>query len=49
MVALSRSKFLDFWWTAACPGFAIFITVLSVNLIGDGLRDMLDPKQHNAR
>lgn len=44
MVALSRSKFLDFWWTAAFPGLAIFITVLAVNLIGDGLRDILDPK-----
>lgn len=45
MVALSRSKFLEYWWTAACPGLAIFITVLSVNLAGDGLRDLLDPKQ----
>ncbi|OEY67483.1 ABC transporter permease [Marinobacter sp. X15-166B] len=44
MVALSRSKFLDFWWTAAFPGLAIFITVLAVNLIGDGLRDILDPR-----
>lgn len=49
MVSLSRSKFLDFWWTAACPGLAIFLTVLSVNLIGDGLRDLLDPKRHDAR
>lgn len=45
MVALSRSKFLDYWWTAACPGFAIFITVLAVNLAGDGVRDLLDPKR----
>ncbi len=45
MVALSRSKFLDYWWTAACPGLAIFVTVLAVNLIGDGLRDILDPRQ----
>ena len=44
MVALSRSKFLDFWWTAAFPGFAIFVTVLAVNLLGDGIRDLLDPK-----
>ncbi len=49
MVALSRSKFLDYWWTAACPGFAIFITVLAVNLAGDGIRDLLDPKQRMAR
>ncbi|WP_020677558.1 ABC transporter permease [Geopsychrobacter electrodiphilus] len=44
MVALSRSKFLDYWWTAAAPGLAIFLTVLSINLVGDGIRDMLDPK-----
>lgn len=44
MVALSRSKFLDFWWVAAFPGAAIFLTVLAVNLIGDGLRDVLDPR-----
>ena len=49
MVALSRSKFLDYWWTAACPGFAIFVTVLAVNLAGDGIRDLLDPKQRAAR
>jgi len=45
MVALSRSKFLDYWWTAAFPGLAIFVTVLAVNLVGDGLRDILDPKR----
>ena len=44
MVALSRSKFLDYWWTAAFPGLAIFVTVLAVNLLGDGVRDLLDPK-----
>lgn len=44
MVALSRTKFLDFWWIAAFPGAAIFLTVLAVNLIGDGLRDVLDPR-----
>ncbi len=49
MAALSRSKFLDFWWTAAAPGFAIFITVLAVNLLGDGIRDLLDPKHGNSQ
>lgn len=44
MVALARSKFLDYWWIAAFPGAAIFLTVLAVNLIGDGLRDILDPR-----
>lgn len=49
MVALSRSKFLDFWWTAAFPGFAIFVAVLAINLVGDGVRDYLDPKHGNSR
>ena len=49
MVALLRSKFLDFWWTAAAPGFAIFITVLAVNLLGDGIRDLLDPKHGDSQ
>jgi len=48
MVALSRSKFLDYWWTAAFPGLAIFLTVLAVNLLGDGIRDMLDPKHRSG-
>ena len=47
MVALSRSKFLDYWWIAAFPGLAIFVTVLAVNLIGDGMRDLFDPKSRD--
>lgn len=49
MAALSRSKFLDFWWTVTFPGLAIFVTVLAVNLLGDGIRDMLDPKHKEFR
>jgi len=49
MVAMSRSKFLEYWWTAAAPGFAIFVTVLAVNLIGDGLRDLLDPRHGSSQ
>ena len=44
MAAAARTQFLDHWWTALGPGIAIFVTVLAVNLIGDGLRDILDPK-----
>lgn len=33
------------WWMAVFPGAAIFIIVLAFNLVGDGLRDILDPKQ----
>ena len=32
------------WWTAAFPGIAIMLVVLAINLLGDGLRDWLDPK-----
>ncbi|MBT3702254.1 MAG: ABC transporter permease [Alphaproteobacteria bacterium] len=44
MAATSRSMFLDAWWTVLFPGMAIFFTVLCVNLVGDGVRDVLDPK-----
>jgi peptide/nickel transport system permease protein len=33
------------WWIATFPGTAIFLTVLSINLVGDGLRDALDPRR----
>jgi dipeptide transport system permease protein len=32
------------WWVVTFPGLAILITVLAINLVGDGLRDALDPK-----
>jgi peptide/nickel transport system permease protein len=35
-------------WMAYFPGIAIFVTVLSINLLGDGLRDMLDPRMKNS-
>ena len=35
---------LDQWWVAAMPGIAIFVVSLGFNLLGDGLRDVLDPK-----
>ena len=49
MVAAERAKFLDFWWTVTVPGLAIFVTVLAVNLVGDGIRDLLDPKYQEMR
>ena len=44
MISDGRTYILDFWWVAAMPGLAIFIVSLSFNLLGDGLRDVLDPK-----
>jgi peptide/nickel transport system permease protein len=35
------------WWMSVCPGFAIFITVLAFNLVGDGLNDMLNPDKRD--
>jgi peptide/nickel transport system permease protein len=32
------------WWLVACPGLALMLTVLCFNLLGDGLRDILDPR-----
>ena len=37
------------WWTAAFPGLAIMVVVLGVNLLGDALRDVLDPRTVRAR
>jgi ABC-type dipeptide/oligopeptide/nickel transport system permease subunit len=37
------------WWTAAFPGFAIMFVVLAINLLGDGLRDWLDPRTSTQR
>ncbi|WP_236860213.1 nickel transporter permease [Candidatus Formimonas warabiya] len=47
MVSTSRNYFLDSWWYSIFPGMAIFITVLAFNLLGDGLREILDPKTRN--
>ncbi|MBA4176486.1 MAG: D-ala-D-ala transporter subunit [Leptothrix sp. (in: Bacteria)] len=44
MIAAGRAYVLDQWWVAAAPGAAIFVVSLAFNLLGDGLRDALDPK-----
>jgi dipeptide transport system permease protein len=44
LLADSRDMILRAWWVVTFPGLAILITVLSINLMGDGLRDALDPK-----
>lgn len=45
MIATARRFFLDQWWVPLMPGVAIFVASLAFNLLGDGLRDVLDPKQ----
>jgi peptide/nickel transport system permease protein len=44
MVSAGREVILDQWWVATIPGIAIFVVSLGFNLLGDGLRDVFDPK-----
>ena len=44
MIGLNRGNFLTAWWSVTFPGLAIFVTVLSFSLIGDGLQDAYNPK-----
>ncbi|MDW6024289.1 ABC transporter permease [Mesorhizobium sp. BAC0120] len=44
MIASGRLFILDQWWVAAMPGMAILLVSLGFNLLGDGLRDALDPR-----
>ena len=44
MISTGRQYLLDQWWIPTVPGIAIFVVSLGFNLLGDGLRDVLDPK-----
>lgn len=44
MISTGRRFFPDSWWYCIFPGLAIFITVLCFNLLGDAIREILDPK-----
>jgi peptide/nickel transport system permease protein len=44
LLSVARSYMPDFWWTAIFPGLAIFLAVFGFNLLGDGLRDVFDPR-----
>jgi peptide/nickel transport system permease protein len=48
MLAEGRGFIETAWWMGVFPGLAIFVTVLSFNLVGDALRDALDPRQKSA-
>ncbi|SDY63761.1 ABC transporter permease [Citreimonas salinaria] len=48
MISDGRQYILDSWWVATIPGIAIFTISLAFNLLGDGLRDVLDPKDDNS-
>jgi peptide/nickel transport system permease protein len=47
MLSSARSFVRDAWWIATFPGIAIMLVVLALNLLGDGLRDILDPRMRN--
>jgi peptide/nickel transport system permease protein len=49
MVAEGRSALHEAWWVAAFPGLAITLVVVAFNLLGDGLRDALDPRLAGRR
>ena len=44
LLSVARGYMPDYWWTAIFPGLAIFTAVFGFNLLGDGLRDVFDPK-----
>lgn len=49
MIATGRRYMIDSWWLVTFPGLSILCVSLAFNLLGDGLRDALDPKQMNRR
>ena len=44
MISYGRNYLPTWWWYSAFPGLAIYLTVMGFNLLGDGLRDLFDPK-----
>jgi peptide/nickel transport system permease protein len=48
MIGAGRSFLRDAWWLCAIPGIAILLTVLSINLVGEGLNDALNPRLRTA-
>ena len=48
MVADGRQFLVDQWWVSTLPGLAILVVVMGFNLLGDGIRDVLDPRQRQV-
>jgi peptide/nickel transport system permease protein len=48
-ISESRNYLPDAWWYATFPGLAILVAVLGFNLLGDGLRDLVDPRLRRSR
>lgn len=49
MITIGRNYIQQYWWMATFPGLAILFTVIGFNLLGDGLRDSLDPYLRGSR
>ncbi len=49
MLSKAREQLFTAPWISIFPGLAIFVTVLGLNLLGDGLRDVLDPRTTRQR
>lgn len=49
MVSVGRTYFLTYWWIPTFPGLAIFVTALAFNLVGDGLREIMDPRMRRRK
>ncbi len=49
MVAAGRDSLLNAWWVATFPGLAILFLVLGINLFGEGLREIMDPRQQMGK
>lgn len=49
MIGQSRNYLLDAWWSVTAPGAAIFVAVLAVSLIGDGINDAINPRLRRRR
>jgi peptide/nickel transport system permease protein len=48
MISIARGYLPDWWWYAIFPGAFIYASVLGFNLLGDGLRDILDPRSNRG-
>lgn len=48
MISAGRQYMIDYWWVAVMPGLAILLTSLSFNIVGDTLRDILDPRHERS-
>ena len=49
MISDGRAFFPTHWWMVTFPGLAILVTTLGFNLLGDGLRDVFDPRQRRSK